>query len=265
VKPPLADRTALVIGAGRGIGAAIASELARQGARVVVVSRSQAELEVVVDGIRDEGGWAESVAADALMASNARTVVDEATRRAGKVDILVSCVGHFVPRPFLEVTNDDWERHLTANLLTVVYFSRAVLPSMIEDGFGRVIAISSTAGKYGSPGQSAYNTSKHAVVGLTKCLAAEVAAHGVTVNTVCPGYVDTELLNSDDFRRQQGMRDEDVIGEILASRMPIGRLVRADEVASRPGFGHRSWRAVGVGVPAVRSLAGVAWVMVAST
>ncbi|MEO3930662.1 SDR family NAD(P)-dependent oxidoreductase [Micromonosporaceae bacterium B7E4] len=231
MRAPLSGRRALIVGGGRGIGAATALELARQGARVVVAARSAGELHSTVEIVRQEGGWAEAVVADIGDPTAASDLVSTAARLAGGLDTLVNCAGLFEPKPFLECSDDDWLRHMDVNLLAVVRVTRAALPLMLAAGYGRVVTVASTAGKYGSPGQSPYNASKHAVVGLTKCLAVEVAGQGVTVNAVCPGYVNTRLLDRDDFRAQQGIAGADRLEEVLSLRIPIKRLVRAEEVA----------------------------------
>lgn len=231
MKGELEGQSGLVVGADRGIGAAVLAALARNGARVVAAARSEANLAETVQTVRGHGGWAEAVVVDVGDPASVDEMVGATVDLVGNIKILVNSAGLFEPKPFLAYTDHDWQRHIEINLFGPVRVSRAVLPMMLEAGYGRIINVASTAGKYGSMGQSAYNAAKHAVVGLTKCLALEVAARGVTVNAVCPGFVNTQLLDRDDFRAQHGIASHDDLEEVLSKRVPTGRLVRAEEIA----------------------------------
>ena len=228
----LTGRRAVVLGAGRGIGAAIARAYAAEGAGVVVASRTATDVQAVSDEIATAGGRAFAVAADvrdtasiAALASTAAEALD------GPVDILVNSAGRYEPRAFLDYELEHWSEMVDVNLLGTVRAIRSVLPAMIEIGRGRIINIASTAGKYGTANQSAYNASKHAVLGLTRSLALEVARQGVRVNAICPGWVDTELIQTDALSTAIGV-EPDEVAATLARRAPIGRFVRPEEVAA---------------------------------
>ncbi|WP_411076093.1 SDR family NAD(P)-dependent oxidoreductase [Streptomyces sp. cmx-4-7] len=227
-----AGRKALVLGGGRGIGAATAQALARDGAEVMIGARSRAEINAVVQSIRAEGGACHGQTVDVTEAASVDRFVEFARAHMGDIDILVNSAGFFEPKDFVETSDADWTRNFEVNVLGTVRPCRAVLPGMANQGWGRVVNIASTAGKYGSYGQSAYNATKHAVVGLTRSLALEVADRGVTVNAVCPGFIHTRLLDHEGFREQHDIDSHEQLDEVLSRRVPIGRLVRADEVAA---------------------------------
>lgn len=223
---------ALVTGASRGIGRAIAMKLAERGASVAVAARTTSDLSAVEKEIRSAGGIAVSIPVDVADPESVRALVDSVRRRLGPATVLVNNAGIHQPKPFLEYSLEEWRRMFDVNVIGTVTVSRAVLPEMIEAGHGRIINIASTAGKYGSLFQSPYNATKHAVVGLTRCLALETAASGVRVNAVCPGFVDTELIDRavPGLARAMGVAEEEVV-PTLVDKIPIGRFVEPREVA----------------------------------
>lgn len=229
----LHGRHALVTGGGRGIGRAVAVALAAAGARVTVLGRSQASLEDAV-----EAGAAHGYAvADVTDETAMRVAAGTATRDRGAIDLLVANAGGVETSPFLKSDAGAFRRMLDLNLMGVVNSIHAVLPGMVERRFGRVVAVSSTAGLKGYAYVSAYCAAKHAVVGLVRALALETVQKGVTVNAVCPGYTETDMVRDSlsGVSDKTGRSHERVLGEILKDK-PLGRLVRPDEVAAAALF-----------------------------
>src|SRR5918993_1271092 len=191
----LVDRIALVTGGGRGIGRAVALLFAREGARVAVVARTAAEVERVAEEIRAGGGpEAMHATCDVSDSASVRAAFAACEGAFGRgPDILVNNAGIAESAPLVRTDDELWQRLIGVNLSGVFYCTRAALPSMIGRGWGRVINVASVAAKTGAPYISAYAASKHGVLGLTRAAALEVAEKGVTVNAICPGYVDTEM------------------------------------------------------------------------
>src|SRR6185436_13511667 len=189
----LKDRLAFITGGGRGIGSAIAFAFAREGANIVVAARSQAQVESVARAIEYEHRVeALPVVCDVSKPESVEQAFAEMTSKFGRgADVLVNNAGIAVSAAFLKTDDELWQRHLATNLSGTFYCSRAALPAMLELGWGRIINIASIAGKTGAPYITAYSASKHGVLGLTRSLAHEVATRGITVNAICPGYVDT--------------------------------------------------------------------------
>jgi NAD(P)-dependent dehydrogenase (short-subunit alcohol dehydrogenase family) len=197
---------AVVTGGGRGIGRAIALRYAREGANVVVSSRTRSDLDAVVARVGDEGGGAAlAVVADASDRDEARRPVTEAEEAFGRVDILVNNVGGSVGRGHDPFTGDDasFEDTLVLNLTSAFWTTRAALPGMRERGFGRVISIGSGASKRAA-GTVGYTTAKHGLVGMTKQLALATGEHGITVNLLCPGWTNTSLLDFEKVAQRGG-------------------------------------------------------------
>jgi NAD(P)-dependent dehydrogenase (short-subunit alcohol dehydrogenase family) len=217
-------RHALVTGGGRGLGAAIARALAGAGHRVTVLGRDRAALDRVADGI----GAAVAVAdlADPAAVAAAFATLDP-------VDILVNNAGIAPSMPFAKTSRAEFERVLAVNLLGPVETCRHVLPGMQARGWGRIINIASTAGLKGYAYTAAYVASKHALVGLTRALALEVAKTGVTVNAVCPGFADTDIVAAsvEKIVAKTGRSAADARAE-LAKFNPMGRLIAPEEVAA---------------------------------
>jgi len=214
-----AGRHALVTGGGQGIGAAIARALTEAGAEVTVLGRTHASLERVV---------ADGHAARFLVAD-----VTEAPPELGQVDILVNDAGAVETAPFGKLDRAMWDRTIAVNLTSVYTLTQAVLPSMVGRGRGRVVNVASTAGLVGYPRVAAYVAAKHGVVGLTRALALEFARTGVTVNAVCPGYTETELMavSMRELMAKTG-RTEAEARAAYARANPQGRLVAPEEVAA---------------------------------
>jgi len=192
----LKDKVALITGAGRGIGKAISLRFAEEGASLILCARTAAPLQEVTDAIRHMGRSCLGSVVDVAKEEAVTRLVNDGLAKFGRIDILVNNAGISNPKPFLETSNADWDEAINVNLKGIVFCTRAVLPGMLERGFGRVINIASAAGLRGLPGSPAYTASKFAVVGLTQALADEVVDKGIRVNVICPGPVRTELFDS---------------------------------------------------------------------
>jgi NAD(P)-dependent dehydrogenase (short-subunit alcohol dehydrogenase family) len=229
----LQGRGTVITGAGAGIGRAIAVAFGREGARVLCAGRRPGPLEETLALVQDAGGSGMAVAADVVDDHEFAALRDRAIEELGTVDVLVNNAGRYAPGRFVNQSLDDWKAVFDVNVFGVVRLLHAFLPAMLDAGSGRIVNIASTAGKYGSWFQSPYNASKHAVVGLTRCLALETAAAGVTVNAICPGFVGTEMIGGhalDVIAAEMGCDREEAEARLLA-RVPIGRYITPEEVA----------------------------------
>ena len=188
----ITGKVAVVTGAGRGIGRAVAVELAHMGARVVVASRSVAELEETAQ----MAGSASVFPTDVRKKDDVHRLLEHAVSQFGPVDILVNAAGIGVASPVVDFSDSDYDAVLDTNLKSIFLASRCVLPSMIERGTGHIINIASIAGKVGSANLAVYCASKFGVVGFTQALAEEVRQHGIRVSLICPGSTDTSFLGS---------------------------------------------------------------------
>ncbi|MDP2323337.1 MAG: SDR family NAD(P)-dependent oxidoreductase [Gammaproteobacteria bacterium] len=193
---PVADRparVALVTGASRGIGRAIAVKLASQGTAVVLTARNRAELEAVARDITGRGGVAVTIPADITETGQVQAMVDEALRRFGQIDVLVNNAGITGMSSLVNAEPDDWKRIIEINLFGTYNLCRAVAPHMIKRRSGKIVNLGSDSSFIGYPLFSAYAASKHGVMGLTRSLAEELKPHNIQVNAVCPAFVDTNM------------------------------------------------------------------------
>ncbi|MFT3718454.1 SDR family NAD(P)-dependent oxidoreductase [Pseudorhodoferax sp.] len=220
---------ALVTGGGRGIGAAVARRLAADGLQVTVLGRGLASVQALA---AEEPERLHAVAADVADAQQVAAALADAVRRFGPVQVLVNNAGQAESAPFLKMDAGQWQRMLDVNLTGTMLCTQAVLPGMVAAGWGRIVNVASTAGQVGYAYVAAYCAAKHGVIGLTRALALELAAKGVTVNAVCPGYTETDIVKDSIARvvAKTGRSAEDARAEFVKSN-PQGRLVDPDEVA----------------------------------
>jgi ketoreductase len=233
------QRVVLITGATSGIGLAIAKNLAAQGNKVFLCSRNMADVKLTVKQLREAGLEAAGTSCDVRSAEDVRNFVRAAVDRWGPVDILVNNAGSSGGGVTADITDELWFDVIDTNLNSVFRMTREVLTAggMREKSWGRVINIASTAGKQGVVLGAPYSASKHGVVGFTKALGNELAKTGITVNAVCPGYVETPMAQ----RVRQGYAaawetSEDEILERFQAKIPLGRYSTPDEVAGLVGY-----------------------------
>jgi len=231
----LENRVALITGGGRGIGRAIALAFAREGAQVAVAARTPEQVEHVASEIADQFSTkALPVVCDVSDVESIGKMFASVAERFGRgPDILVNNAGIAESAPLTKTDDELWQRHLAINLSGTFYCTRAALPQMIERGWGRIINIASIAGKTGAPYIAAYSASKHGVLGLTRSAALEVAAKGITVNAICPGYVDTDMTTRGiaNITRKTGLSADQAM-ESIKKMSPQNRIIEPEEVAA---------------------------------
>lgn len=225
---------AVVTGGGRGIGAAIARRLLADGASVTLLGRDAGALQATVQALREVAPAAavSFVTADIADADSVARAFAAAAEQAGPVSMLVNNAGQAHSAPFLKTDAALWRRMLDVNLTGTFLCTQAALPAMLDAGWGRIVNVASTAGLIGYGYVSAYCAAKHGVIGLTRALALETAAKGVTVNAVCPGYTETDIVRDAvaNIVGKTGRTEEQARAE-LAARNPQRRLVQPEEVA----------------------------------
>ena len=217
----LQGQKALVTGASRGIGAAIALELARGGAEVALLARSLEGLQATAQAIQEAGGKAHCLAADVADGPQFEAAIAEAHKQMGRLDILVNNAGITRDRLIIQMKDDDWDQVMQVNLRSAFVASKAAAKIMLRQKSGRIIQISSVIGVIGNAGQANYAASKAGTIGLVKSLAKELGSRSITVNAVAPGYVETDMTSvlSEKVR-------ESILGQI-----PLGRIGSAGDIA----------------------------------
>jgi NAD(P)-dependent dehydrogenase (short-subunit alcohol dehydrogenase family) len=230
---PLAGKRAVVTGASKGIGRSIALAYARSGADIVAVGRAADELEALAEEVRALGSRCLPLLCDVTDAGQVRQMAARALDEFGGMDILVNNAGMAASHKFADHPDELWHQILATNLTGVYYVTKAFTPTMIEQDNGRVIMIASVAAKAGGRYIAAYTASKHGVLGLTRALATELVGSNITVNAICPGYVDTPMtqasianITSRTFMSAERAR------ETLERTNPQGRLIAPEEVAN---------------------------------
>ncbi|AMA73793.1 acetoacetyl-CoA reductase [Aneurinibacillus thermoaerophilus] len=218
----LNGRVAIVTGGSRGIGAAIAKELAAHGVKVVINYSSNREAaDTTVKEIEQVGGKAFAAQADVSDTVQARVLVEETITKYGKLDILINNAGITRDRTFRKITDEDWNKVIQVNLNSVYNMTTAALSHILESDAGRIINISSIIGQAGGFGQTNYSAAKAGMIGFTKSLALELAKTGTTVNAICPGFIDTEMVQAipDEIRAQ------------IVAKIPVRRFGLPEEIA----------------------------------
>lgn len=218
----LSDKVAIVTGASRGIGRAIALALAAQGAKVVASARNAEALAQLAEEIKAQGGDALAVVGDVALEDDANNLVKQAVEAYGQVDVFVNNAGITRDGLLLRMKNDDWDAVLDTNLKGAFLCTRAVAKVMSKQRSGRIINISSVVGEMGNAGQANYCASKAGLLGLTKSVARELARRNVTVNAITPGFITTEMTEDMTEKAQEAMTEQ----------IPLGRPGSAEDVAN---------------------------------
>ena len=227
----LQGQHALVTGGGRGIGAAISRALVQAGAKVTITGRSRESLERHAGSLHDFGE-VHLETCDVTDQASISNAFEHAAQSLGPVAMLVNNAGQAESQPFLKTSLETWRNMLEVNLTGTFLCTQAALPGMLEAGWGRIINVSSTAGLVGYPYVSAYVAAKHGVIGLTRALALELATKNITVNAVCPGYTETDIVHDaiENIMAKTGRSETEARAE-LTKRNPQARMIQPGEVA----------------------------------
>jgi NAD(P)-dependent dehydrogenase (short-subunit alcohol dehydrogenase family) len=233
----LADKIVLVTGGSSGVGAAIASEFANRGCRVAITARDPQRLGTAADKMSQNGAQVRAIACDVTRREQVRQLRDSIRELWGNVQILINNAGIAHAVSFADMSDETWDQTLDTNLTGAYNCCKVFLPAMVEAKWGRIINIASTTAKVGYSHVTAYTASKHGLLGLTRSLALETARIGVTVNAICPGYIDDERTrdNARIMADKTGKSVDDIL-RLFASSAPQNRLIEVSEVASLACF-----------------------------
>ena len=222
----LSEKVAIVTGGGRGIGRAIALKLAEEGATVVVTDILEKEAQAVAGEIKAAGGQSLAVMADVSLAADVARLVEETIKACGRVDILVNNAGIARDKLLLRMSEEDWDRVIDVDLKSVFLCTKAVLRPMVKQRRGRIISLSSIAGITGNKGQANYASAKAGIIGFTRTVAREVGSHGVTVNAIAPGFIETDMTG----QMKEEWRQE------IKRNIPLDRFGTPRDVAGAVAF-----------------------------
>lgn len=235
---PLHGRHSVITGGGRGIGKAIAFELARLGANVTLMGRDESSLAASAEEVREAHDVkVEAITADMSVPDSIRAAFDAAAQRLGAPSVLVNNAGVAHSAPFARTSLEKWNELLAVDLTGPFLCIQQVLKPMVAAGYGRIVNIGSTSGLTGCAYVTAYCAAKHGLVGLTRALAIEVVKSGITVNAVCPGFTDTDIVAQSvgNIVSKTGRTQEQALAELVAHN-PQGRLIQPDEIAEAVGW-----------------------------
>lgn len=227
----LAGKRAIITGASRGIGRAIAKSFAEEGAEVLLTATGLTQLQDTLADCVSGGGKVLTMAADVSDRAQAEAMVTRAVEAFGGLDVLVNNAGIYKASRFIDYEPETFDRIMQVNAYGVFHTMQFALRHMAGVGGGKIVNVASTAGKWESMNQAAYNASKHAVVGMTRCAALEHAKDGVNINAICPGFVETDMIDQfDDHAQMMGVPFEELKAAMMA-RIPLGRMLQPIEIA----------------------------------
>ena len=229
----LKDRVAMVTGGGAGIGRSICKNMAKEGAKVAVMDINEEAALETAEMIEKEDGEALALKMDVTLKADVQAMTAQVLKTHGKIDILVNNAGTDIKGAITELTERTWDTLMDINLKGVFLCTQAVSHSMIERRYGRIVNISSMAGKTGEPLTSPYCATKFGVIGFTQSIALELGKHNITVNAVCPGPVDTDLIRQSvaQSAKIKGMAPEDFLQEFFINPTPLGRIAQPVDIA----------------------------------
>jgi meso-butanediol dehydrogenase / (S,S)-butanediol dehydrogenase / diacetyl reductase len=235
----LAGKVAIVTGAARGLGLSIALELAKAKMKVVVVDLDKGQLQPVVDQIKGLNAEVHAIEADVSSAEATQRMASETLEAFGQIDVLVNNAGIIAVAPFMEETEETWDKIMSVNLKGTLLCCKAVTPHMIERKSGRIVNISSIAGKKAHPLLMAYSVSKHGVIGITQALAQGLGEHNITVNAVCPGVIETAMWTdhiSPALATAYGVEEDQVVDEHCKTNATLKRAQTPEDIGRAVSF-----------------------------